>query len=103
VAGLGLLIPYSDLKLQGTWIAACHLPIGVFCVFFILIGVVNGFLRRFVARRALTVPELLFIYCMMIAGSGIPSFGLTEYLFPTLAGYRYYSSPENKWEDTFFK
>ena len=103
VAGLGFLIPYSDLKLQGTWIAACHLPIGVFCFFFILVGLVNSFLRKAMPRKALAAPELLFIYCMMLAGSGVPSFGLTEYLFPTLVGYRYFASPENKWEDLFFK
>ena len=103
VAGLGFLIPYSDLKLQGTWIAACHLPIGVFCFFFILVGLVNSFLRKALPRKALAAPELLFIYCMMLAGSGVPSFGLTEYLFPTLVGYRYFASPENKWEDLFFK
>ena len=103
VAALGLLIPYSDLKLQGTWIACCHLPIGVFVIQLLLITAVNGTLGRLAPRFALRAGELIAIYIMMLVGSGIPSFGLTEYLFPTLAGVRYFASPENKWEETFFQ
>lgn len=100
---LGLLIPYSDLKLQGTWIACCHLPIGVFVLQFLLIVVLNSALRLALPRFALRAGELITVYAMMLVGSGIPSFGLTEYLFPTLAGLRYFASPENKWETTFFQ
>ena len=102
VCTLGLLIPYSDLKLQGTWIAACHLPIGVLVIQFLLIVVVNSALRLLVRKFALKAGELLAVYAMMLVGSGIPSFGLTEYLFPTLAGMRYFATVENKWEPTFF-
>lgn len=99
---LGLLIPYSDLKLQGTWIAACHLPIAGFFIQFVLIGVFNAALRSALPRFSLKAGELITVYAMMLVASGIPSFGLTEYLFPTLAGPRYFGSPENKWETTFF-
>ena len=103
VIALGLLIPYSDLKLQGTWIAACHLPIGVFVAQFLLIVVINSSLRLLARRWALRAAELITVYMMMLVAGGTPSFGLTEYLFPTLAGLRYFASPENKWEATFFQ
>ncbi len=103
VTALGFLIPYSDLKLQGTWIAACHLPIGVFVIQFLLIVGINSGLRAAAQRYVLRAGELIVVYAMMLVGSGIPSFGLTEYLFPTLAGLRYFASPENKWEATFFQ
>lgn len=103
VAALGWLVPYSDLKLQGTWIACCHLPIGVFALELFFILGLNTLLRLTVPRYALRAGELITIYAMMLVGSGIPSFGLTEYLFPTLAGVRYFASVENKWEATFFQ
>ena len=103
VAVLGLLIPYSDLKLQGTWIAACHLPIAVFVIQLVLVLGVNSALRLLAPRLTFTRADLAVIYAMMLVGSGIPSFGLTEYLLPTLAGMRYFATPENKWESTFFE
>lgn len=99
----GIAIPYSDNRLGGTWISCCHLPIVVFFFLLVMVGVVNALLKKFAPRRAFTVRELMVIYTMTLVGSGIPSFQLTEYLFPTLAGYRYFASPENKWAETFYK
>jgi hypothetical protein len=100
---LGLAIPYGDLKLRGTWIACCHLPIAVVVLFLILWAVVNPLVTLVARAKALTRAEIVVIYCMMLCGAGIPSFGLSEYLFPTLAGVRYYASPENRWESLFIK
>jgi len=100
---LGVAVPYSDNRLQGTWIDCCHLPIGVFFLFFLMVAGINLFLRRFLPRRAFSVRELMVIYTMMLVGSGIPSFQLTEYLFPTLSGVIYYASPENKWAEAFYR
>ncbi len=47
--------------------------------------------------------ELILIYAMMLVGTGIPSFGLTAYLVPTLTGANYFASPENKWRELFYK
>ncbi|MBM3501583.1 MAG: hypothetical protein FJX74_23255, partial [Armatimonadetes bacterium] len=98
---IGVLVPYADLKLQGTWIACCHLPIAVVVPFLLLVGLVNPLLHR--CSRAFTRAEVVTVYCMTLCGAGIPSFGLTEYLFPTLVGMRYYASAENRWDDAFIK
>ena len=100
---LGVVTPYSDLFLNGTWIAACHLPIGAFMLFVILAAVVNVILRALARRLALSRAELLVSYCVMLAGAGIPSFGLTEYLIPTLAGAFYFQTPENNWVSIFYR
>jgi len=100
---LGMVTPYCDLVLQGTWIACCHLPIGVFILFLVLLLGVNPPLLRFAKQRGFTSQELLMIYAMMLVGAGIPSFGLTEYLFPTLAGAYYFASPENRWVEQCFQ
>ena len=102
VAAIGLIVPYSDLKLQGTWIAACHLPIVVFVIQLVLVLAINSGLRLLLPGIMLRPADLAVIYAMMLVGSGIPSFGLTEYLLPTLAGMRYFATPENKWDSAFF-
>ena len=103
VAVLGVVVPWGDLKIRGTWMSSCHLPIGAVVLFLLVVGLANpllGLLRR---RWRLSRAEVVVIYCMMLAGGGVPSFGLTEYLIPTLAGVRYYASAANRWEDTFFR
>ncbi len=102
-AFLATAIPYSDNRINSTWISCCHLPIVVFVLFLLLVAVVNAALRRVAPDKAFSNAELVVIYAMMLVGAGIPSFQLTEYLFPTLAGVRYFATPENRWEETFFR
>ncbi|MCD6351782.1 MAG: hypothetical protein J7M26_06655 [Armatimonadetes bacterium] len=47
---LGITVPYSDNRLQGTWIDCCHLPIGVFFLFFVLVAIANRALARILPR-----------------------------------------------------
>ncbi|MBC7327903.1 hypothetical protein H5T87_07280 [bacterium] len=155
VAILSFAVPYSDLLLNGTWIACSHLAIGPIILFFPLVTLLNYFLRKyspltntlflsslgvigivlsyFLLRHIggialiicsllffflflwsfrkistgkpispLSQSELLIIYSMMLVGTGIPSFGLTAYLVPTLLGGNYFATPENKWRELFY-
>jgi hypothetical protein len=102
-AALGVVTPWSDLYLRGTWIAACHLPIGAFVLFVFWAGVANVVLRRIAPRLGMTRREVLVSYLVMLVAAGIPSFGLTEYMLPTLAGAFYFDSPENGWQVLFFR
>lgn len=99
---LGIVTPISDLFIQGTWIACAHLPIGAFILFLALVCVFNPVLRLLHHRWALSSAELATAYTIMLVGAGIPSFGLTAYLFPTIAGVTYYATPENRWRELFF-
>ena len=45
-AFLAVATPVSDLLVQGTWIAACHLPIGVIFVFVLLVIGINVPLKK---------------------------------------------------------
>ena len=51
MAGLAIVTPYSDLRLNGTWLAACHLPVGAFCCFLALALVVAFALTLVFQRR----------------------------------------------------
>lgn len=100
---LGVVTTYCDLVLRGTWIACCHLPIGVFVLFIVILLALNTPLFRVASRFGFAPRELYTIYAMMLVGAGIPSFGLTEYLFPTLAGAYYFATPENAWVERTFQ
>lgn len=102
-AVLGVVTPYSDLYLRGTWIAACHLPIGAFTLFLLILLVPRLALGALRKPLGMSSREVLGSYCIMLAGAGIPSFGLTEYLIPTLAGAFYFQTPENRWVELFFR
>lgn len=94
---LAVVTPYSDLRLNGTWVAACHLPVGAFFCFLVLALLLNPLLGRLRPKLALSGGELAGVYAMTLVGAGIPSFGLTAYLIPTLLGAGYFATPENGW------
>lgn len=100
---LAIVIPYSDLQLKGTWIAACHLPVGAFFLFVVLTLLLNPLLKRLHGKLALRSGELVTVYAMTLVGSGLPSFGLSAYLIPTLAGCGYFATPENHWATWFYR
>jgi hypothetical protein len=102
-AALGVITPWSDLYLRGTWMAADHLPIGAFLLFVLWAGVANVVLRKLAPRLGMTQREALVSYLIMLVAAGIPSFGLTEYVLPTLAGAFYFETPENEWRTLFFR
>jgi len=100
-AFLAVATPVSDLLVQGTWIAACHLPIGVVFVFVLLVIGINAPLKKL--GISFTNPELIVIYCMMLIPAGIPSLGLSAYLVPILASPPYYATVENEWQTLFYQ
>jgi len=100
-AFLAAVTPVSDLLIQGTWIACCHLPIGVVFVFVLLVIGINAPLKKL--GVSFTHSELIVIYCMMLIPAGIPSLGLSAYVVPILASPPYYATVENEWETLFFQ
>ncbi|MFC1716216.1 DUF6785 family protein [Candidatus Poribacteria bacterium] len=100
-AFLAIATPVSDLLVQGTWIAACHLPIGVIFVFVLLVIGINVPLKKL--GISFSNSELIVIYCIMLIPAGIPSLGLSAYVVPILASPPYYATVENEWETLFFQ
>jgi len=48
--------------------------------------------------RCFSKGELMVIFVLMFAGSGVPSSGLIRYLHPSMVAPAYYAAPENQWE-----
>jgi len=94
---LGLITPYCDLVVKGTWIGLTSFPISAFSLLLVLVALVNSFLRR--VGPGLSPAELLVVYCCMLVAAGLPSFGWTGLLIPYLAGPFYFATPENKYAE----
>ena len=96
---LCLIAPYQDLVLQNMLTGGNSSPTGAHVLFLVILAL-NAFLK---AGRlsSLSGKELLLIYCMLLAASGIPSMGLVIYLLPTLIGPFAYATAENEWETIF--
>ncbi|MDA1191723.1 MAG: hypothetical protein O3A46_08580 [Candidatus Poribacteria bacterium] len=92
---LAVATPISDFLINGTWLAACHLPIGVVCVFVLLRYGVSPLLGR--VARPLALPEWVVIYSMMLVSAGLTSLGFAAYVVPVLASIPYYATVENDW------
>jgi hypothetical protein len=53
--------------------------------------------------RPLSGKELIAIYSMLMTGTLCTGYAVVQFLTPTLVSARYFKSPENRWEETFFR
>ncbi|HIE50808.1 MAG TPA: hypothetical protein EYP85_03535 [Armatimonadetes bacterium] len=109
--GLGLLGvvllstagPYVDLVQQGSSLATGRLPLGVLALFFVLVAGVNTLLHFLSPRAALTRGELILVYIMWLVAVALPSRGYLAYLFGVVTAPFYFATPENRWEEHFWR
>ena len=102
VIGL-LLIPlldfwleYTEIVASGPDLAAMSLPMAVLFALLVLIGI-NLLVKRVNSRWALSQAELLFIYTMNTVAIYIGGLGMMQFLTPALVGWKFYQTPQNKW------
>jgi hypothetical protein len=99
----GFIIPYVDVYLSDTFLGAQHLPPGAVFVLFLLLVVVNPLLGLLNQRWPLTRVELLVIYCTLLFSTLVPGHGAENVFIPVITTPYYYASPQNKWEELFFR
>ena len=95
VAALCVATVYSDLVLQGSWIAHNALPIGALTLFLLLVTTGNRLVGRFRPAWALSRAETLLIYAMLLVASGIPSVGFTLPALSVAVAPAYYHVAED--------
>jgi hypothetical protein len=69
-------------------------------VWLLLLAGVNRLLGRRAPRLALSQPELLVVYVMLVVASSIHSLDLMDVLIPMLGHPTWFATPENGWERT---
>ncbi|MBD3181355.1 hypothetical protein GF312_03620 [Candidatus Poribacteria bacterium] len=96
-----LIAPYNDYVIRNVFLAGGHFPVGPFFVLTILVLFVNAVLKRINPKIALSQRELVAIWCIMAAASGIPSTGMMRHALRPLVAYKYFATPENDWQALF--
>jgi hypothetical protein len=99
VAVLCVVTPYAHLYVQGSELAANHMPAGAVLVLSLLAAVLNPLIARRWPRLALARTELLLIYVMMLVAAAIPARAYLAYILTVPAGSFYYSAANEKWID----
>jgi hypothetical protein len=92
--------PFGVMVIHGSPLCADFSTGGAIFLFFVLIFVFNGLLRRISLRAGLDTGELVTVYVMLVLASAVPSWGFTMNMMGLIGGVRYYASPENRWYDT---
>ncbi|MFA0768047.1 MAG: hypothetical protein OXFUSZZB_001375 [Candidatus Fervidibacter sp.] len=95
-------IHHAEFRLGGTMghtaLANTALPVAAFFALMVLTAL-NGLVARLAAGWALTQGELLTIYAITAATTGIASSGGVHFLVPALTAPIYYATPENNWRE----
>ena len=92
-----LVAPYNDYVIRNVFLAGGHFPVGPFFVLATLILIGNSILKKIHPSTVLTASELVTIWCIMAAASGIPSTGMMRHALRPLVAYQYFATPENDW------
>ena len=95
---IGIGEPLNVLYIHGSALAADYSTGAAIFLFFILIGILNQFTKKFIKKLYLTPHELITVYIMMIVACAIPSWGFTMNLIGLLGGIFYYATPVNEWD-----
>ena len=74
---------------------------GPFFVLTILVLIGNRLLTAVSPKLALSAAELVTIWCIMAAASGIPSTGMMRYALGPMVAYQYFATAENDWTALF--
>jgi len=93
---------YSTDVIHASYMAIDHMPAGAIFIFFILVFIINTFLKliqkKIKKNIAFNPGELLVVYSMMLVASSVTEMGLGSQILPIISAPTYYSSPQNEWE-----
>ena len=95
---LDFWLEYTEIVAAGPDLAAMSLPMAVLFALLVLIGINLG-IKKVRPKAALTQAELMFIYTMNTVAIYIGGIGMMQFLTPTLVGWQYFATKENKWEN----
>jgi hypothetical protein len=91
--------PFTVLHIQASALCADYSTGAAVFLFFILVFLINLFLKKVMPRFYLKPSELITVYIMMLVACAIPSWGFTMNLIGLLGGIFYYATPINRWEE----
>jgi len=76
-------------------------PTVIFVIF--LLALLNLFLRRYFKRLTLNSAEMAIVYVMLSIATSLFGHDLVRQLIPMMTNPFWFATPENEWEDLFFR
>jgi hypothetical protein len=101
VALLGTFQPYIELVLHSFYGGLGSLPAAPVVVLLLLLALGGGLAKRFRPGLALTRPELLLIYTMLLVVAQLPHGGGLPYILSATVYPFYFATPGNGWSSLF--
>ncbi len=107
VLGLGIsavvcaIVAWAEYATGAIMIGFLQIPPVAVALLFVIV-LLNRLAGWLWPRLRLRPAELAVIYVMMVFSAMVASRGLTEDLYPTLAGLNYLATPANHWQDLYF-
>lgn len=101
-----LLIHWAELVLGGarghSAMANTSIPLAAFAALLLIVAV-NSFVGRWRRDLQLSASEMTVIYAMTAVTTVLASSGAIHFLVPAMAAPLGFASPENRWEELFFR
>ncbi len=94
-----VMVGHVGMYLSGPSLGVDYLPIGVFCLFLILVAM-NAVLKR--VGLGLSRGEIIVAYVIMLVTAGLPQSGFAGRLVPALTYPFYYGSSTNEWASLLY-
>lgn len=85
---------------HASYLAIDFMPVAAVFVFFVLVLVGNTLVRAVSRKTALTSPELVVVYAMLIMCASITTMGLGAQILPIMGAPTHFATPENRWAET---
>jgi len=86
-------------KVHASYLAIDFMPVAAVFLFFLLVFLGNTMVRSVRRSAALTRPELLVVYTMLILCASITTMGLGAQLLPIIGAPTQFATPENRWAE----
>lgn len=99
--GAFLLRVISDLFYHSQPLLPQGIPVvWIFFLTLLLYPLVKGKLEH---CQPLSSQELIALYILLMVGTLVTSYAVAQFLIPTLVSPYYFKTPENRWEELFFR
>ena len=86
-------------RVHASYMAIDFMPVAAVFVFFVLVALLNTAVRAVKRTAALTRPELLVVYTMLLMCCSITTMGLGSQILSIMAAPFQYATPENRWAE----
>ncbi|MEE3264390.1 MAG: DUF6785 family protein, partial [Candidatus Latescibacterota bacterium] len=94
---LGVASTYNDMIIKGSGLATWNWTPGAIVVFFLLVAILNTFVRWVHRPWSLSRGELAVAYFIILLANTLTGRGFSSQILPVLTGAEYYATPENDW------